>query len=146
MVVGSSGRPAAAPDHRARATLLPREQGRTMGVGDGVSATDGWERGEAGPDDSGQGAREKRERHRVSVGCRHAGPGGTVPGGAVQTGFETKSEFKWFKQFQTVSTFGLLEKYFPLLRKIEVKYDFEALEEGNNFLYRNLLRFRMDLE
>jgi hypothetical protein len=33
-----------------------------------------------------------------------------------------------------------------LLRKIEIKYGFEALEEGNNFLYRNFLRFRTDFE
>jgi hypothetical protein len=39
------------------------------------------------------------------VGHRHAGPGG-----AVQTGFETKSEFKCFKQFQTISNFSRLEK------------------------------------
>jgi hypothetical protein len=32
------------------------------------------------------------------------------------------------------------------LEKIEIKYGFEALEEGNNFLYRNFLRFRMDFE
>jgi hypothetical protein len=29
---------------------------------------------------------------------------------------------------------------------MEIKYGFEALEEGNHFLYRNFLRFRMDLE
>jgi hypothetical protein len=33
-----------------------------------------------------------------------------------------------------------------LLRKIEVKDGFEALEEGDDFLYRNFLRFGMDLE
>jgi hypothetical protein len=32
------------------------------------------------------------------------------------------------------------------LEKIEIKYGFEALEEGNNFLYRNFLRFGMDFE
>jgi hypothetical protein len=74
------------------------------------------------------------------------GPGGTVPGGAVQSGFETKSKFKWLKQFQTVSNFGRLEKYFSLLENIEIKCGFEALEDGNNFLYRNFLRFEMDLE
>jgi hypothetical protein len=69
-----------------------------------------------------------------------------VPGGAVQTRFETKSECKWFKQFQTVSIFSRLGKYSPLLRKIQIKYGFEALKEGNNFLYRNFLRFGMDWE
>jgi hypothetical protein len=50
--------------------------------------------------------RRERERGRASVGRRHAGPGDTVPGGVVQTGFETKSKFQWFKHFQTVSKFG----------------------------------------
>jgi hypothetical protein len=69
--------------------------------------------------------RGRRERGgRASVGHRHAGPGGTVPGGVVQTGFETKSEFQWFKHFQSVSKFDRLEKYFSLLRKIEIKYGF----------------------
>jgi hypothetical protein len=27
-----------------------------------------------------------------------------------------------------------------------MKYGFEDLEEGNNFLYRSFLRFRIDLE
>jgi hypothetical protein len=35
---------------------------------DGVSATDGQDRGEAGPGGSGRGAREKRERARQGVG------------------------------------------------------------------------------
>jgi hypothetical protein len=57
-------------------------------VGDGVSVTDGRDRGEAGPGGSGRGVRGKeRERDRVAVGCRHVGPSGTVLGGAVQTGF-----------------------------------------------------------
>ncbi len=34
----------------------------------------------------------------------------------------------------------------PELEKIEIKYGFEALIEGNNFLQRNLLRFRLDLQ
>jgi hypothetical protein len=72
--------------------------------------------------------------------------GGIVLGGVVQTGFETKSEFNWFKTFSNCFKYGRLEKYFPLLRKIEIKYGFEALEEGNNVLYRIFLRFRMDLE
>jgi hypothetical protein len=33
-----------------------------------------------------------------------------------------------------------------LLIKIEINFGFEAPEEGNNFLYRNFLGFRMDLE
>jgi hypothetical protein len=48
-------------------------------------------------------------------------------------------------KFQTVTTFGRLEKYFPELRKIEIKYSFEDLGEMNKFLYRNFLKFGMDL-
>jgi hypothetical protein len=33
-----------------------------------------------------------------------------------------------------------------LLRKIEIKYGFEDIEEMNNCPYRNFLRFRIDLE
>jgi hypothetical protein len=33
-----------------------------------------------------------------------------------------------------------------LLGKIEIKYGFEDIEEINNFLHRNFLRFGMDLE
>jgi hypothetical protein len=72
-VVGSLGWLPTAPDHRERATPLPRtEEGGERGdAGDGVSATDGRDRDEAGPGGSGRGAREKRERgrDRASVGC-----------------------------------------------------------------------------
>jgi hypothetical protein len=80
----------------------------------------------------------RRESDGAGGGARHVGPGG-----AVQTGFETNSEFKYFKQ---ISNFGRLERYFPELRKTEIKYGFEDLGEMNNFLYRNFLGFRMDLE
>jgi hypothetical protein len=116
------------------------------GHGDGVSTTNGRDQGEAGPGGSGRGARAMRERNMVLMGCRLVGPDGIVPGGTVQTRFEIKSEFNCFKQFQTVSNFGRLEKYLPRLGKIEIKYSFEDLREMNNFLYRNFLRFRMDLE
>jgi hypothetical protein len=50
----------------------------------------------------------KRESDRVAVGRRHAGLGGTVPGSAVQTRFEIKSEFKWFKIFSNYFKFWLI--------------------------------------
>jgi hypothetical protein len=50
------------------------------------------------------------------------------------------------KYFQTVSNFGWLEKCFPELGKFEIKYGFEALDQGNNFLYRNFSIFEMELE
>jgi hypothetical protein len=41
----------------------------------------------------------ERERDGVAVGHRHAGPGGTVLGGAVQTGFEKNPNSNGSKQF-----------------------------------------------
>jgi hypothetical protein len=82
---------------------LPRKQGRAVAVGDAATwanMDDERDRGEAGPGGSGRGARGKERESDVAVGGRQqAGPDSTVPGGAVQTGFETKSEFKCFKQF-----------------------------------------------
>jgi hypothetical protein len=69
-----------------------------------------------------------------------------VPGGAVQAGFEKKSEFKWFKTFSNCFKLWSIRKVLSLAQKIEIKYGFESLEEGNNFLYRKFLRFGMDLE
>jgi hypothetical protein len=110
VAVGGSGQPTMAPDHQVRVVQLPHEQRRATGVGDagnGVSATDGWDQGEAGPDGSGRGVRETRESETgAAVGRRHVGSGGTVSGAAVQTGFETMSEFKCFKEFKTILNFG----------------------------------------
>jgi hypothetical protein len=33
-----------------------------------------------------------------------------------------------------------------MLGKIQVKYGFEGFEERNNFLYRNIFRFKVDFE
>jgi hypothetical protein len=52
----------------------------------------------------------KRESDGVAVGRQHVGSGGTVPGGAVQTGFEIKSEFKWFKIFSSCFKLWLIRK------------------------------------
>jgi hypothetical protein len=62
-----------APDHRARAAPLPHEQGRVAGVGDagdGVSVTDGRDRGEAGT-----GVRGRKRERRGSGGAPSCGPG-----------------------------------------------------------------------
>jgi hypothetical protein len=96
-----AGRSAVAPDRRVRAASLPRKQGRAVVVGDAATwanMADERDRGEAGPGGSGRGARGKeRESDVAAVGRRQAGPDSTVPGGAVQIGFETKSEFNCFK-------------------------------------------------
>jgi hypothetical protein len=50
------------------------------------------------------------------------------------------------KPIQTFPKFDRSENYIPMLKKIEIKYDFEDLEEMNNVLHRNFLTFEMDLE
>jgi hypothetical protein len=35
---------------------------------------------------------------------------------------------------------------FPKFKKIEIKYNFEGFEEGNNFLHTNFFRFEVDFE
>jgi hypothetical protein len=83
----------------------------------------------------------------VLGGCAswQAGPAHNA-GVAVETGFEPHPEFKSFKQIQTVSNFGRLERYFPGLGKIEIKYGSKEFETRNNFSYRNFPRFWMDFE
>jgi hypothetical protein len=82
-------------------------------AGDGLSVTDGQDRGETGPGGSDRGAREKerkrereRERDGVAVGHRHVEPGDTVSGGVFPTGFETKIRLQMiqniFKPFQNL--------------------------------------------
>jgi hypothetical protein len=62
------------------------------------------------------------------------------------TGFETNSEFKCFKQISNYLKLWSIRKVLSRAWKIEIKYDFGDLGEINNFLYRNFLRFRMDLQ
>jgi hypothetical protein len=56
------------------------------------------------------------------------------------------------KQFKPIETnfkpfkFNQSKKDLPELKKIEIKYGFEDLEDMNNFLQRNFLRIGMDLE
>jgi hypothetical protein len=45
-----------------------------------------------------------------------------------------------------ISKFGPIRKVLFVLGKIEIKYGFEDIEEINNFLHRNFLRFGTDLE
>jgi hypothetical protein len=63
--------------------------------------------------DRGRG-RARYQRHGVGEsegerpdndGAPTGGPGHTVPGGAVQTRFEIKSEFKWFETFSNCFKF-----------------------------------------
>jgi hypothetical protein len=73
--------------------------------------------------------------------------GSTIVRGAV--GFKSNSksiQIQWFKMIQIFPNYDRSERYFPFLGKIKIKYGFEDLKEMNNFLHRNVLRFRMDLE
>jgi hypothetical protein len=62
-----------------------------------------------------------------------------------QTPFES-IQIKRFNSIQIFSNFDRSEQHFPVLKKIEIKYGFECLEETNNFLHRNVFRFEMDFE
>jgi hypothetical protein len=53
------------------------------------------------------------------MGRRHACPGGTVLGGAVQTRFETKSRFNWFKTFSNCFKLWSIRKILFHAQKIE---------------------------
>jgi hypothetical protein len=59
----------------------------------------------------------KRESDGAAVGHCHVGPGGTVSGGAVQTGFEIKSEFNWFKTFSNCLKFWSIRKVLSRAQK-----------------------------
>jgi hypothetical protein len=83
---------------------------------------------------------------RAVMGHRQAGPSNTVPWRWFKQYFEQILNLNVSNKFQTVSNFSRLEKYFLGLRKIEMKYDFEDLEEMNNFISRNFLIFRIYLE
>jgi hypothetical protein len=63
-----------------------------------------------------------------------------VLGGADQTRL-TK-----FKLFENPLNFERSNKYFPLLRKIQIKYGFEDFEDMDNFLHRNFFRFELDFD
>jgi hypothetical protein len=116
-------------------------------MGDGVSVTDGRDRGEAGPGGSGRGVRGKERERQGGGGVPTCGPEWHSAGRRGSNWILNKNpNSNGSKHFQTFSNFGQLEKYFLLLGKIEIKYGFESLEEGNNFLYRNFLNFGMDLE
>jgi hypothetical protein len=47
---------------------------------------------------------------------------------------------------QIIPIFNRTKKDIPKLKKIEIKYDFERFEEGNNLLHRNFFKFEMDFE
>jgi hypothetical protein len=69
-----------------------------------------------------------------------------VLGGAVQTRFETNSEFKCFKQISNYFKLWSIRKLLFRSWKMEIKYDFEGLKEMNNFLHRHFLRFGIKIQ
>jgi hypothetical protein len=63
------------------------------------------------------GAGRAGERGRAAMGCQQAGPSGIVPGGAVQTGFETNSKFKCFKQISNFFKLWSIRNVLSLAQK-----------------------------
>ncbi len=49
-------------------------------------------------------------------------------------------------RFQNLLNFDRSEKNLPELQKFEIKYGYEGVEEGNNFLHMNFSRFEMDFK
>jgi hypothetical protein len=47
---------------------------------------------------------------------------------------------------QTCSNLIHSKQDLPELKKIEIKYGFEGFDEMDKFPYRNVLRFKMDVE
>jgi hypothetical protein len=81
------------------------------------------------------------------------GAAGWLPGGrgqpqswAAVVKFDLKSNSNRFKTDLNHSNFDHLKNNLPELEKIELKYDFEGFQEGNNFLHRNVFRFEMYFE
>jgi hypothetical protein len=92
-----------------------------------------------------------------AAGCAREKPGGDGPPisgpGRHSAGWRgVKPDLKQnpnsnaSNKFQIASNFARLEKYFPGLRKIEMKYGQKSLEIRINFPYRNFYRFEMEFE
>jgi hypothetical protein len=116
---------------------LPHEWRRAAGVGDAMTrakVVDERDWGESGKERLG------------GNGTPTGGPSNIVPGQRFKWYFKQILNSNVLNKFQIVSNFGRIEKYFPGLWKIEIKYGFEDLREVNSFLYRRFLRFGMDLE
>jgi hypothetical protein len=93
----------------------------------GANVTDRRDWGEKGPGGSGWGAREKeRTGQRWGTDMR-------ARASRFKLDLKQKSKFKWFKTFSNHFKIGWLEKYFPLLRKIEIKYGFKLSKRGTSF-------------
>jgi hypothetical protein len=99
------------------------EQGRAAGMGDasdGVSATDGRDRGEVGLSDSGRGVREKRERDMHRWGADMHAREAQCWAAQFKPDLKQNPDSIGSKHFQTVSNFGRLEKYFSMLKKLKI--------------------------
>jgi hypothetical protein len=77
------------------------------------------------------------------------GGGGTLTGGASTTVTSGDIEILIRIRIQTDSNsfkFYRSRKDLPKLKKFEIKYGCEGIEERNNILHRNFSRFEMDLK
>jgi hypothetical protein len=79
-------------------------------------------------------------------GGRVAARGPRPQSRAAALKFDLKSNSNHFKIDPNHSNFDCLKNDLPELEKIELKYDFEGFEEGNNFLHRHVFRFVMETE
>jgi hypothetical protein len=48
--------------------------------------------------------------------------------------------------FKFAPNFDRFKRCLPVLQKFKIKYVWEEIEIGNNFLYRNISRFEMEFE
>jgi hypothetical protein len=71
------------------------------------------------------------------------GPHGTVPRfEPIQTGQTHSNAIQTsFNEFKFIQTLTKPKSIFPLLRKIQIKYDSVGFEERNNFFHRHFFRF-----
>jgi hypothetical protein len=61
----------------------------------------------------------------------------------VAAKFDSKSKFKWIQIiFKFVQTLTAPKRTFSGSNFFKIKYDCEGVEERNNFLHRNIFRFK----
>jgi hypothetical protein len=66
----------------------------------------------------------------------------------VPVGSQTDSNFVRMvsNQIQIHSNFDRSKHDFPKLKKFEIKYGFQGFDERNNFIHKNVFRFKVDFE
>jgi hypothetical protein len=95
--------------------------------------------------DSGLWLAGGAQSHKTGeVGALTGGPGALC---RVLNWFKpSKSIQTRLNLFQIISNLIHSKKGLSKLKKFEIKYGFEGFAVGNNFIYRNFFRFKMDFE